>query len=62
MKKEISIISNEKLAAIAIALYKYSKSLSPNKPMTLTFNKASKMNSPWNSKFYGLRQIPNKNN
>jgi len=60
MKERNSVISNEKLAAIAIALYKYSESLYNNELMMLTINRASKMYSPWNSKFFGLRQLPNK--
>ena len=60
MKKENSVISNDKLAAIAIALYKYSEHLYHNELMMLTINRVSKLYSPWNSKFYGLRQIPNK--
>jgi len=51
-------ISNEQIAAIAIALYKYSESLYQNEIMTLTINRVSKMYSPWSSKIYGLRQIP----
>jgi len=60
MKEENSVISNDKLAAIAIALYKYSESLSHNELTMLTINRVSKMYSPWNSKFFGLRQLPNK--
>ncbi|MDR2231570.1 MAG: hypothetical protein LBE56_00440 [Tannerella sp.] len=54
------MISNEKVAAIAIALYKYSENLYQDEIMTLTINRVSKMYSPWNSKIYGLRQIPYK--
>jgi len=60
MKERNSVITNEKLAAIAIALYKYSESLYNNELMMLTINRVSKMYSPWNSKFFGLRQLPNK--
>ena len=62
MKEGNSLISNDKLAAIAIALYKYAESLSYNESMMLTINRVSKLYSPWNSKFYGLRQLPNKKN
>ena len=60
MQEENRVITNDKLAAIAIALYKYSESLYHNELMMLTINRVSKMYSPWNSKIYGLRQIPNK--
>ena len=60
MQEVNKIISNDKLAAIAIALYKYSESLNHNKLMMYPINKVSKMYSPWSSKIYGLRQLPNK--
>jgi hypothetical protein len=60
MQEDNKAISNDKLAAIAIALYKYSESLYHNELMMLTINRVSKMYSPWNSKIYGLRQVPNK--
>jgi len=56
--KQIDVISNDALAAIAIALYKYSKELHDNEEMVLTINKVSKAYSPWSSKIYGLRQFP----
>jgi hypothetical protein len=60
MQEENRVITNEKLAAIAIALYKYSETLYHNELMMLTINRVSKMYSPWSSKIYGLRQQPNK--
>ena len=56
MQEENKIIPNDILAAISIALYKYSESLYHNELMMLTINKASKMYSPWSSKIYGLRE------
>jgi len=54
-------VSNEELAAvIAIGLFQYSKSVHDHENLTLTINRVSRMYSPWSSKFYGLRQIPNK--
>ncbi|MDR0794719.1 MAG: hypothetical protein LBE79_01490 [Tannerella sp.] len=53
-------ITNDELAAIAIALYKYSESLYHNELTMLTINRVSKMYSPWSSKIFGLRQIPNR--
>jgi len=60
MQEENRVIPNDKLAAIAIALCKYSESLYHNELMMLTINKVSKMYSPWSSKIQGLRQLPNK--
>jgi hypothetical protein len=60
MQEENREIQNDKLAAIAIALFKYSESLYHNDSMMLTINKASKIYSPWNSKIYGLRQVPDR--
>lgn len=54
------VVTNDELAVIAIALYKYSKSMHDIEELTLTINKVSKAYSPWSSKIYGLRQIPNK--
>jgi hypothetical protein len=53
-------VTTDELAAIAIALYKYSEKLHDTENMVLTLNRASKAYSPWSSKIYGLRQYPNK--
>jgi len=58
--KDMDVISNDELAAIAIALYHYSKELHDNEELVLTMNKVSRAYSPWSSKIYGLRQLPNK--
>ena len=58
--QEENKIGNDKLAAIAIALYKYSESLYHNELTMLTINRVSKIYSPWSSKIFGLRQFPNK--
>ena len=60
MQEDNKVTTNDKLAAIAIALYKYSESLYHNEIKMLTINRESKMYSPWSSKIYGLRQLPNK--
>ena len=57
---KIKTVTNDELAVIAIALYQYSKSIHDYEDMTLTINKVSRAYSPWSSKIYGLRQIPNK--
>jgi len=59
-EKQERMITNDELAAVAIALYKYSERLHDAENLVLTINKASKVYSPWSSKIYGLRQIPNK--
>jgi len=53
-------VTNDELAVIAIALHQYSKSIHDYEDLTLTINKVSRVYSPWSSKIYGLRQIPNK--
>ena len=58
--KKKGIVTNDELAAIAIALKKYTKDMNDNEKTILTFNMASKAYSPWSSKIYSLRQIPNK--
>ena len=55
------VITNDELAAIAIAIYKYSEKLQDDEKMSHTINRDSRVYSPWSSKIYGLRQFPNKN-
>jgi len=59
-RKKKGVITNDELAAIAIALYKYVEDLKNNETLQLTINMTSKAYSPWSSKIYTLRQIPNK--
>ena len=59
-EKESGVITNEEIAAIAIALYKYSKELHDQENTILTINRAAKAYSPWSSKIYGLREQLNK--
>ena len=54
------VITNDELAVIAIALYKYAQELKDKEVMTLTINRVSKAYSPWSSKIYGLRHFPEK--
>lgn len=54
------VLTNEELAAIAIALYKYSEDIHDIEDTVLTINRAAKAYSPWSSKIYGLRQSLNK--
>jgi len=60
VKNKKGVVTNNELAAIAMALYRYSKDVHDNEELTLTINKVSKTYSPWSSKIYGLRQYPNK--
>lgn len=53
-------LTGEELAAIAIALYQYSEDLHDIENTVLTINRGAKAYSPWSSKIYGLRQLPNK--
>lgn len=59
-KKEKEVVTNDELAAIAIALYKYVEDLHVSENSALTINMTSKFYSPWSSKIYTLRQNPNK--
>jgi Na+-transporting methylmalonyl-CoA/oxaloacetate decarboxylase gamma subunit len=55
-KKEEKLLSSEELAAIAVALYKYSEDIHDNENTVLTINRAAKAYSPWSSKIYGVTQ------
>jgi Na+-transporting methylmalonyl-CoA/oxaloacetate decarboxylase gamma subunit len=59
-KVETESISGDELAAIAVALYKYSEDLHDMEHAVLTINRVTKAYSPWSSKIYGLRPVPNK--
>ncbi len=58
--KKKEAVTNDELAAIAIALYKYVEDLHVSESSALTINMTSKFYSPWSSKIYTLRQNPNK--
>jgi len=60
-EKKQRAVTNDELAAIAIALYKYSEIMHRQEEMVLTINKVSKVYSPWSSKIYGLTHFPTKN-
>ena len=59
-RKDGGVVTNDELAAIAIALYKHIEDQHDNERMVLTMNSVSKAYSPWSSKIYTLRQTPNK--
>ncbi len=52
-------ISGETLAAISVALHLYQEQMQGLEDAVMTFKKASKTYSPWSSKIYGLRRMPN---
>ena len=59
-KEKGSVLTNEELAAISIALYKYSQDLHDIETTVLTINRAAKVYSPWSSKIHSLTQTPNR--
>ena len=52
--------TGEVTAAISMAVYLYRKHLNDIENFRLTIDRVSKTYSPWSSKIYGLRQMPNK--
>ncbi len=57
---EGEMIHGEELAAIALALFQYQNDLHDIESNVITINKVARAYSPWSSKIYGLRQLPNK--
>lgn len=53
-------IDGETVAAIAVALRKYEEDLHDIESTVLTINQVAKVYSPWSSKIYSMRQMPNK--
>jgi len=49
-------LTGEELAAISMAIYKYSEDLHDLENTVLMINRITRMYSPWSSKIYGLRQ------
>lgn len=56
-KSAVSHDSGEEIAAIAMALYEHLNA-HDTESTVLTINKVKRAYSPWNSKIYGLREIP----
>ena len=56
--KKVGVLTNDALAAIAIALYKYSKDLRENEKSVSIINRASRVNSPWALKKHNSRPFP----
>lgn len=59
-KKPSQDIAGEELAAIAMALYKFSEDLHDNESTVLTINRVARAYSPWSSKIYGISNTLNK--
>lgn len=53
-------ISGEVFAAISTALYMYETEKHDHESAIITIQRVSRMYSPWSSKIYGLRQLPNR--
>ena len=53
-------LSGEVLAAISAALYDMEQDVHDIESAILTIDEVKRKYSPWNSKIYGLRQIPKK--
>lgn len=52
--------SGEVVAAIGLALQMYRSDLHDRESTVITINRVARVYSPWSSKIYGLRQLPNK--
>lgn len=59
-ESETQILSGEINAAIALAIHLYRNQLHDHEEAVLTIKKVTKTYSPWSSKLYMLRQMPNK--
>jgi Na+-transporting methylmalonyl-CoA/oxaloacetate decarboxylase gamma subunit len=53
-------VEGDVFAAIAVAMFQYSRDLHDVENTVLTINRGAKAYSPWSSKIYGLRRMPNK--
>ncbi|HET9571261.1 MAG TPA: hypothetical protein VFP20_07645 [Bacteroidales bacterium] len=53
-------VSEEVAAAIGLALFHLNQEVHDVENTILTFGKASRTYSPWSSKIYGIRQLPNR--
>lgn len=57
-EQRTSEISGEVCAAIALALYQYENDLHDHEDTVLTIEETQRRYSPWSSKIYTLRQVP----
>ena len=56
-KDKPTMVTNDELAAISIALYKYLEEFHDIENTVLTINQMAKVYSPWNSKIYNMNQL-----
>ncbi len=56
-----SFSGEAEIAAIAMALHQFQSELHDKQATVLTINKVTRAYSPWSSKLYGLRQMPERN-
>lgn len=56
-----SDLMGEEIAAIAMALKRYDEDLHDIESQVITINRVARAYSPWSSKIYGLRQLPQHN-
>ena len=61
-KGDGSNYTGEEIAAIAMALKLYQEDLHVDESTVITINRVSRMYSPWNSKIYGMTELPTKKN
>ena len=54
--------TGEEVAAIAMALKLYQEDLHIDESTVITINRVSRLYSPWNSKLYGMNEVPTKKN
>ena len=54
--------TGEEVAAIAMALKLYQEDLHIEESTVITINRVSRLYSPWNSKLYGMNEVPTKKN
>jgi hypothetical protein len=53
-------LTEEAAAAVAMALYQLSEEVHDVEHGILTFGATGRTYSPWSSKIYGIRQLPNR--
>lgn len=53
-------LTEEAAAAVALALYHLNQEVHDVEHGILTFGSAGRTYSPWSSKIYGIRQLPNR--
>ncbi len=60
-RRSSAFAGEEEIAAIAMAIHQFRSELHDKQSTVLTINRVARAYSPWSSKIYGLRQVPQKN-